>query len=31
MIVDQESILLYTVVMAVAGIIATIIIDKYDD
>ena len=31
MIVDQESILLYTVVMTVAGIIATIIIDKYDD
>ena len=31
MIVDQESILLYTVVMAVAGIIATLIIDKYDD
>lgn len=31
MIVDQESILLYAVVMTVAGIIATIIIDKYDD
>jgi hypothetical protein len=31
MIVDQESIILYTVVMAVAGIIATLIIDKYDD
>ena len=31
MIVDQESILLYTVVMTVAGIIATLIIDKYDD
>jgi hypothetical protein len=31
MIADQESIILYTVVMLIAGIIATIIIDKYDD
>jgi len=30
MIVDQESIILYTVVMAIAGIIATLILDKYD-
>jgi hypothetical protein len=30
MIVDQESIILYTVVMIVAGIAAVIIMDKYD-
>jgi hypothetical protein len=31
MIVDQESIILYTVIMAIGGIIATLILDRYDD
>jgi len=30
MIIDQASIILYTVVMTIAGIIAVIILDKYD-
>jgi len=30
MIVDQQSIILYTIIMAIGGIIATLILDKYD-